>query len=337
MQLLVPSVVHRYFTGEPVAPTERGTQYRGRALVTVESSPEGGLRTVMLDAGCNPPDGVVVRYWLGQEVEPDRLELRIFDASGEELRRFRGRKPAKLGETPPAVPTELDDLSPAVLEVSAGFHRHVWNLRTIGVSLQNEVLRTVVRADDSGPDGPRVPPGRYRIELRCGEQVASAELELVPDPNLDLSDADYEQQYRLLLKVRDNQRVVNGAIRRCRQLRDRMAAWEERPDGSDALRAQVTGLRQELSRMESVLTQPGWRGEMDEMELAAGLDGRLFTLQQTLDRSDAIPTRQAQEMADTLFNQSASAVLELDQLIRDQLADLNASIGREALAPVTEA
>jgi hypothetical protein len=42
-------------------------------------------------------------------------------------------------------------------------------------------------------------------------------------------------------------------------------------------------------------------------------------------------------MADTLFKQSASAVLELDQLIRDQLADLNASIGREALAPVTEA
>lgn len=89
--------------------------------------------------------------------------------------------------------------------------------------------------------------------------------------------------------------------------------------------------------MESVLTQPGWRGEMDEMELAAGLDGRLFTLQQTLDRSDAVPTRQAREMADKLFEQSESAVLELDQLIRDQLADLNSSIGREALAPVTEA
>jgi photosystem II stability/assembly factor-like uncharacterized protein len=337
IQLLVPSAVHRYFTGEPGAPTERGTQYRGRALATVESSPQGGLRTVLLDAGYNPPDGVVVRYWLDQEVEPDRLELRIFDASGEELRRFRGRKPTKLGETPPAVPTELDDLSPAVLEVSAGFHRHVWNLRTTGVSLQNQVLRTMVRADDSGPDGPRVPPGRYRIELRCGEQVESAELELVPDPNLDLSDADYEQQYRLLLKVRDKQRVVNDAIRRCRQLRDRMAAWEERADSSDALRAKVTGLRQELSRMESVLTQPGWRGEMDEMELAAGLDGRLFTLQQTLDRSDAVPTRQAREMADKLFEQSESAVLELDQLIRDQLADLNSSIGREALAPVTEA
>jgi photosystem II stability/assembly factor-like uncharacterized protein len=337
IQLLVPSVVHRYFTGEPATPTERGTQYRGRALATVESSPEGGLRAVVLDAGYNPPDGVVVRYWLDQEVEPDRLELRIFGSNGEELRRFRGRKATKPGETPPAVPTELDDLCPAVLAVSPGFHRHVWNLRTPGASLQNPVLRTMVSADDSGLDGPRVPPGRYRIELRCAEQVASAELELVPDPNLNLSDGDYAQQYQLLLRVQDNQRAVNGAIRRCRQLRDRLAAWEERPDASDGLRAMVAGLRQELSRMEAVLTQPGWRGEMDEMELTAGLDGRLFTLQQTLDRSDAPPTSQAQEMAKNLFQQSESAVLELDQLIRDQLRDLNSSIGREALAPITEA
>jgi hypothetical protein len=167
--------------------------------------------------------------------------------------------------------------------------------------------------------------------------VASAELELVPDPNLNLSDVDYAQQYQLLLRVQDNQRAVNGAIRRCRQLRDRLAAWEERPDASEGLRAMVAGLRQELSRMEAVLTQPGWRGEMDEMELTAGLDGRLFTLQQTLDRSDAPPTSQAQEMAKNLFQQSESAVLELDQLIRDQLGHLNSSIGREALAPVTEA
>ncbi|HUY55702.1 MAG TPA: hypothetical protein VMV23_11160 [Candidatus Nanopelagicaceae bacterium] len=336
IQLLVPPVVHRYFTGQPPAPTERGTQYPGRALATVESNPEGGLRTVMLDAGDNPPDGVVVRYHLTQEAAPDQLELRILDLDQGELRRFRGRRPGTMGETPPALPMEEDDLYPGVLEVGPGWHRLVWNLCTTGVSLQNQVLRTMVAAGDNGMDGPRVPPGRYRIELRCGDQLTSAELDLAPDPNLKLSDADYQLQYRLLLRVRESQRAVNRALRRCRQLRDRLSVWEERPDGSAALRAQVAGLRQELSRMEKVLTQPEWRGEMDEMEMAAGLDGRLFTLQQTLDRSDAPPTRQAQEMADKLFKQSDDAVLELDQMIRDQLAAVNSSIVREALAPITE-
>ncbi len=337
LQLLVPQVVHRYFTGQPPAPTARGTQYPGRALAIVESDPQGGLRTVLLDAGYNPPDGVVIRYRLGQEVEPDQLELRIFDLGHAELRRFQGRRPAKLGETPPAPPQEEADLSPAVLEGGPGLHHLVWNLCTTGVAWQNEVLRTMVAAGDHGSDGPRVPPGRYRIELRCGDQVAGCDLDLAPDPALKLSDEEYQLQYRLLLRVRDHQVAVNSALRRCRRLRDRLGAWEERPDGSDALRAEAAGLRQDLIRIEKVLTQPDWHGEMDEMEMAAGLDGRLFTLQQALDHSDAPPTRQAQQMADKLFKRSEEAVLELDQLIGDRLALLNSSIAREALAPLTEA
>ena len=89
--------------------------------------------------------------------------------------------------------------------------------------------------------------------------------------------------------------------------------------------------------MESVLTQPGWRGEMDEMELAAGLDGRLFTLQQALDRSDAAPTSQAREMAAMLFQRAEQAVDELDQLIRARLTVVNQTISAEGLVPVTEA
>ena len=337
IQLLVPATVHRYFTGQSSTPSERGTQYPGRALSVVESNPEGGLRTVILDAGYNPPDGVVIRYRLAQDVEPDQLELRIFDASGEELRRFRGKKPARLGEDqPPAAPNEDDDLRPPLLETEAGFHRHVWNLCIDGVSLQNLVLRTMVSTSENGLDGPRVPPGRYRVELRCQDQVVSQEFALIPDPNLNLSHDDYQQQYRLLLLVRDHQRKVNGALRRCRQLRDRLAAWEERPDCSDSLRARVSGLREELSRMESLLTQPGWRGEMDEMELAAGLDGRLFTLQQALDRSDAVPTHQAREVAQDLFKRTDDVLAEMDQLIRDQLAAVNTGIQSEGLAPVTE-
>jgi len=335
-QLMVPDTLYRYFTGEPAAPTERGTQYRGRAMAAVESNPEGGLRVALLDGGANPHDGVVIRYRLGREVEPDRLVLRILDAGGAELRRFRGRQRPQIGAASPPVPSEQDDLFPAVLEVAAGFHHQVWNLRASGVSLQNQVLRTMVAADDSGLDGPRVPPGHYLVELRCDDQLETAEFELLPDPNVKLSEGEYQQQYELLLRVRDHQVLVNGAIRRCRRLRDRLAPWEERADGSDALRAQAVSLARELSRMESVLTQPGWRGETDEMEMAAGLDGRLFTLQQTLDRADGAPTSQAQQMALQLFEQAEAAVRELDTLIAERLAKLNSSIAKEALAPVVE-
>ncbi len=336
-QLLVPSAVHRYFTGQSAVPSERGTKYPGRAIAVVESDPQGGLREVILDAGYNPPDGVVVRYHLPEDLDPKEVELRIFDLQGQELRRFRGKGQVKLGAEPPAAPTEEDDLNPAVLETSAGWHRHVWNLCTKGAFLENRTLRTMVSHSETGLDGPRVPPGRYRVELHCHGQVVGAELTLVPDPNLDLAPDAYQEQYELLLQVREHQVAVNRALRRCRHLRDGLAAWETRADGSDALRAEVSDLRQELGRMESVLTQPGWRGEMDEMELAAGLDGRLFTLQQALDRSDAAPTSQAREMAALLFQRAGQAVDELDQLIRARLTAVNQTISAEGLVPVTEA
>ena len=335
-QLLVPDRLHRYFTGEPGAFTERGTQYVSRALGTVESSSEGALRRVLLDAGYNPPDGVVIRYRLAQDVEPEQLELAIFDASGDELRRYRGRKPAKLGQIAPTTPDEMDDLQSQVLETAAGLHRHVWNLCASGVTLQNQVLRTMVSSAETGLDGPRVPPGKYRLELRLGDQVQSADIEVLKDPNLPLSDSDYEQQYRLLIQVRDHQRDLNLALKSCRQLRDTLGAWQKRADIDEELQAKVEDLSKELTRMESTFTQPGWRGEMDEMEMAAGLDGRLFTLQQTLDRSDAAPTKQAKEMAEVLFGQSEAAVAELDLIVKDQLASLNAAITKAALPPIPQ-
>ena len=335
-QLLVPDRLHRYFTGEPGAFTERGTQYVSRALGTVESSSEGALRRVLLDAGYNPPDGVVIRYRLAQDVEPEQLELAIFDASGDELRRYRGRKPAKLGQIAPTTPDEMDDLQSQVLETAAGLHRHVWNLCASGVTLQNQVLRTMVSSAETGLDGPRVPPGKYRLELRLGDQVQSADIEVLKDPNLPLSDSDYEQQYRLLIQVRDHQRDLNLALKSCRQLRDTLGAWQKRADIDEELQAKVEDLSKELTRMEATFTQPGWRGEMDEMEMAAGLDGRLFTLQQTLDRSDAAPTKQAKEMAEVLFGQSEAAVAELDLIVKDQLASLNAAITKAALPPIPQ-
>jgi len=332
--LLVPSRFHRYFTGEPAAVTERGTQYVSRALASVESSPQGSLRRVLLDAGYNPPDGVVVRYQLPQDVDPEQLQLAIFDQGGNEVRRYRGRKPAKLGQDQPTITDEIDDLQPRELEAGAGWHRHVWNLCASGVSLHNQVLRTMVRASETGLDGPRVPPGSYRIELRAGDQVESSNLEVLPDPNVRLTDSDYEEQYRLLLRVRDHQREVNRALRITRLLRDTLGVWRKRTDVGEELQAHVETLSNELSRMESTLTQPGWRGEMDEMEMAAGLDGRLFTLQQALDRSDAAPTQQARQMAEALFGRSEAAVAELDLIVKEQLAALNAAITKEALPPI---
>src|SRR5260370_34752891 len=50
----------------------------------------GSVQEKFLDAGQNPPDGVVIHYWLRDK--GDNVRLEILDAGGEVVRSFSSKK-----------------------------------------------------------------------------------------------------------------------------------------------------------------------------------------------------------------------------------------------------
>ncbi len=337
--LLVPPVAYRYLTGEGPAPTETRTQYRETATVVVDHARGGGLEAIVLDAGVNPPDGVVVRYHLRAAVEPSTLALRVLDRTGTEIVSFRGR-PASAAPAQPAPEREPDaDARPAVLDPGPGWHRVAWDLRARGARLQNPVLRQMP-SDEPGRDtleaGPVVPPGHYRIELTVGDALEVADVEVRPDPNARATARDYAAQYQLLLQIRDTQIAVNAGIERCRRLRGQLAHWRDRRDSPTALRDAATVLLDALGAVEARLTQPGWRAEIDDMELPAGLDGRLCTLNEAVAATAAAPTEQAKAVGALLFSRARDALAELERLEAGPAAEFNATV-RSGGLPALEA
>src|SRR5207249_11826817 len=49
-------------------------------------TPSGAILEQFADAGRNPPDGVIIHYWLGESIKPESGKLTISDAEGNEIR-----------------------------------------------------------------------------------------------------------------------------------------------------------------------------------------------------------------------------------------------------------
>src|SRR5262249_31546073 len=79
------------------------TNYKMTGPVTVAyrriETPSGGVQERFLDAGQNPPDGVIIHYWLRDAGQSVRLT--ILDADGNEVRSFTSKR-----EPQPPAPSE---------------------------------------------------------------------------------------------------------------------------------------------------------------------------------------------------------------------------------------
>ncbi|ETX05246.1 MAG: hypothetical protein ETSY2_24100, partial [Candidatus Entotheonella gemina] len=165
-------------------PAEPGKNYRiamGYAATFTESStPEGDTVRTFLDAGTNPPAGVIVTYTLRQPAES--VSLRFLDARGELIREF-SNAPEANQSTAPHVST------------TAGTHRFEWNMRYADA-------RAVAGDKSTERDlaGPVAPPGPYQVELRVGEESQRASFEIRTDPRLSATPDDLQAQFDLLIK-----------------------------------------------------------------------------------------------------------------------------------------
>jgi hypothetical protein len=139
----------------------------GGGIATVEQ-PDGTRVRGHLDVGENPPIGVIVYYWLGE------------DAAGPVALTFRDSAGAAI------VTARSDDTAlPATRRPSTrpGLNRYVWDVKHRGpvkidtslVSRRNKPLAI----ESEGQTGPLTVPGDYRVELTVGSKTLAADFSIV--------------------------------------------------------------------------------------------------------------------------------------------------------------
>ncbi len=257
----------------------------------------------------NPPDGVVLSYYLKGAATD--LTLEVVDARGAVVRRFvKGVNP----NPDPRLEGNWPDLWIApwpVLSPEAGLHRFAWDLRYARPKVQNFSfpISAVPGRTVPEPLGPFVTPGRYTVRLTVDGTAYTQPVTVRMDPRVTATAAEVRSRDSLQLRI---YRAVNDAA----DVMDRARAMRERIRGqlAGAGGAAADSLRQLDAQLAQFDASGGGRGGRGGGRGGApgasvpALQGQLMTLYGTIDDADALPTTQVRTAA-------ASRLREMDALL----------------------
>ena len=294
--LLQPS----FWPGAPPGPEKQFELTLGMAATFyLNETPEGEEVYRFVDAGQNPPNGVMVSYYLAQEPEGE-IGLTFFDPQGHEIRSFSSKGPGH--------PTSQAEARKPRLPAQSGMNSFVWDLRhPIGVELEEVDPSTAYKK----PAAALSPPGRYQAQLKVGGQSYTVPFEILKDPRVTATQETLEEQFELMIKIHAKVSEANNTVNQLRSIRQQVDQWARRSESRTGLEAVVEAaekLKGKLSAVEeAILKRSGsvrLGGEQVRGSLrVAGPSGRLARLAETVGLADGVPTRQSYDVFNDLTPQ----------------------------------
>src|SRR5207244_2900697 len=108
-----------------------------------------------------------------------------------------------LGAAEAAAPVIADEEGffgggPSRIPAEAGLNRFIWDLRYPDASRFPGLIMWAGQTS-----GPRAVPGTYQVRLTADGQTLTQSFELKKDPRLETTQADFNKQFDLLIKIRD--------------------------------------------------------------------------------------------------------------------------------------
>ena len=264
----------------------------------------GDWEQQLLTAGTNPPDGVMIHFYVDEV--PEEAKLTIKDSAGETVKTF-----------------SFDGEGGSKLRIKAGANRHVWNMRGEGPA-QRESDKSLPARARRMFDGtaPKVLSGDYSVELKVGDEVQTQEFSILPDPRLPISEDDLKAQYELKTAIRDKISEAHETLNILEKIDAQVKDWASRTDdasikeAAEALSAKIETHCDRLRVPKIASTRGGENG----------LREKLGVLSAAIDESDHAPTAQAQEVYGNLAEDVTSARYRVQQFVDDEVAAFSAKL-----------
>ena len=326
----LPSIVDDWTGGSP------GKNYAiGFGDVTPfyeTKTPEGAVVRKFLDAGQNPPQGVIITYYL-KEKPSEEITLTILDAAGQEVKTFSSKlekenKEDKEGEEKEKQKEE--DKDKLYIPANAGMNRFIWNMRHAdGEKVKGKDIQA------AKAKGPVALPGYYQVELKVGEKGWRRQFRLLKDPRTPSSQADLEAQFDLLMQIRDKHSETHHAINQIRNLKQQIDQWVKRveqQDNNEAIKEAADDLKTKLTAIETPLMVPGLKKPMDTWNQPSPLATKLGGLTAVVASADFAPTQQAIAVFEKLSAEVDQQLSALKDVIDNEVAAFNELI-RDAQIP----
>jgi hypothetical protein len=155
-------------------------------------------------------------------------------------------------------------------------HRITWDLTYAGPrAVKGQVIWGYT-------GGVKAPPGEYSVRLAANGVTASQSFRLLADPRLTaLTQADYDEQFRFGIAIRDSINVVQAALETIKSVREqaqRAVEQAARINQDGAVRPAADSLTGKLGTVELDYSQVRSQSGQDPIRFAGKLDNQLVEL-----------------------------------------------------------
>ena len=285
----------------------------------------GWNRPNNLLSGQNHPNGVIINYYIKNLQEGDYIRIDIENKDGSVIRTFTNNQDKysqiennetnkMVGNPVLSNPNDIDNAlsSDNLVSLSpmSGGNRLIWDMRYPGFkSFEGMVLY-------SSPNvGPKVAPGKYNIKMTYNDQILQKEFEIVKDPRVKISQADYQDQLEFLINVRDEVSRANQKIIDIRNIKNNMTFIRDKSSNNLELQELINKYLTDISEIENNIHMTKNQSRQDPLNYGIRINNRIAFLLADSQRGDYPPTDQSKEFFIQIKEELDTEILKLDALI----------------------
>jgi photosystem II stability/assembly factor-like uncharacterized protein len=244
-------------------------------------------------AGANPPDGATIDFYLPRPA--GEVAIEILGTDGSVVRKYSSRDAEEAIDSAD-LPYPSYWFRPAQgLSVAAGHHRFVWDVRyppPPGAE-RSFSIAAISRSTPSGPVGPFVHPGSYRVRLTVDGAVSERGLDVRMDPRVSIGPEDLQAHTDLSLAS------YRGYLR-AQAMRNAIEARLREAGPGAARRATLQALRGEGLPGDADVMYGSIHAVPDSTETVVSLQEKFLHMLNLLQAADTKPTTQAREAVASL-------------------------------------
>lgn len=265
--------------------------------------------------GANPPNGVVINYWLKEDKANDTITVSVYN-SKKELIHVWSRHAEKDAEK---------------LNYATGMNKLIWNLEYA----PTEKVDDLVMWNGSVISGLKVAPGKYTIRFKTNTDSMDVEAEVLANPNNKMTQADYEAQVNFLLEVKNKFNDIQKTIKQIRLLREQLTEFTEPLDSIKHKEVLILAdtIQSRITRVEETLYQTRARSPQDVLNYPIRINDQMASIYNFAASGNTAPAQQAYDAYKELSLRADKELSIFKAIQQNELQQLNNLI-HQKLIPV---
>lgn len=276
---------------------------------------EGYVNERVGNNGTNPPNGVVLQYWLNEEKAKDTIQVAVYNNKSELIQIWS-----------PNAKKQEDQL-----HYEAGMNKLVWNLEYPST----EKVDNLIMWNGAVISGLKVTPGKYTVRFKSKTDSIDVEAEVLANPNNKMTQADYEAQVNFLLQVKNKFNDIQKTIKQIRSLREQINGFTAPLDTTKhkEVLTLADSIQTGITRIEEALYQTKARSPQDVLNYPIRINDQMASIYYYAASGNTAPAQQAYDAFKELSALADKQLSAFKALQENELQQLNKLI-HQKLIPV---